>query len=130
VSRKEFKKVLDVELGFKNVELFPPGRILHLHRKAAPPAVHSGGRSGRSSSFGSASQRDRQYEAVWSDASGFAEIDLSGSLLSDHNPNRIADEVQHLAETAFALQAPYYLPLGLQRPKAGVGLEPSVVNES
>jgi hypothetical protein len=112
------KAHLDVQEKFKDVTLTPPGKIVHLHR--APIVVKPERKLRRrvkpSNINDNAVEHDRlrkpeyAYQATWSDAQSFAEIALSGSLLSDHQPNHVADVIQHVAATTFDLHAPYYIP--------------------
>jgi hypothetical protein len=53
---------------------------------------------------------DMGYKPIWASNEDFGEIKITSTLLSDHSPATVCQELERIAE-AFGLQPPYFLPL-------------------
>ena len=79
---KEHQEKLKTERKIPDVKLYPPGRIVHLVKNKAPVKSHQ--------------HRRVSYIPVWAELDDFAEIQLTKSFLSDHDPERYLRHLENL----------------------------------
>lgn len=83
-----------LESNLEAVQLFPPGRIVHLVKTAEDKATDDCPSS---------------YTAIWADKEDFTEIQLHSAFLDDHQPVKNQREYALLGR-AFGLDPPFFLP--------------------
>lgn len=70
---KEHQEKLKIERKIPDIKLYPPGRLVHLVESKAPVRSYRHSRA--------------TYIPVWAELDDFAEIQLTKSFLSDHDPS-------------------------------------------
>lgn len=86
---KSYGEAKKAERG-ENSALVTPGRIIHLVKTGEEEAVRF--------SLRPASPTDH-YTPVWANRDDFGEIQLSTTLIADHNPETVAVELQRIADS-------------------------------
>uniref|UniRef100_A0A7S4I7Q3 sn-1-specific diacylglycerol lipase n=1 Tax=Odontella aurita TaxID=265563 RepID=A0A7S4I7Q3_9STRA len=92
-----------LESGVPDIEMRPPGRIIHMvkTRRAEASLLHCAGfRKGN---------LEHPYDARWAESDDFGEILVSNGMVSDHDPLNVCRAVEGIA-SALGLEEPY-LPL-------------------
>ena len=84
---KQRQQKLKAKRALEDVQLSPPGRIVHLVENRL------GGGSGY---FDFLRQREIRYIPVWADKADFSEIQISRTLIDDHSPDRY-DCIKHIS---------------------------------
>lgn len=83
---KQHQRKLKSERPLEDVQLCPPGRIVHFVENRL---------GGGSSYFDFLLQRETRYIPVWADKVDFSEIQISRTLIDDHSPDRYSRILLH-----------------------------------
>ena len=79
---KEHQEKLKIERNIPDVKLYPPGRLVHLIKNKAPVT--------------SFRRRRASYIPVWAELGDFAEIALTKSFFTDHDPEQYMRQLTSL----------------------------------